>query len=248
MGASIPLFRFRHSLFEALISAIHERDIRPNFFEDYKHTADFAVLLQEPISHEKFLVKKYLEFMSHPFLRQLLVLSYSGDSLKFVEYFNNLQENMCPSYSQYKLWFYDINQRKFIIEHELGKDIYVVHYNGFVFGANYPKMIVIREREVASSRSVEGSEEEEPMIKEEEISAKELAFKMESDDSDGASQSSQSSETEELVQKSLPRGRAGHDGGNDSDIDIHNGFMLTNHNRNVRRRAKKQVRNANNKE
>jgi hypothetical protein len=109
-------------------------------------------------------------------------------------------------------------------------------------------MIVIRERAVASSRSVQGSEEEEPMIKEQEMTAEELAFKMESEDSGGASQSSQSSETEELVQKSLPRSRAGHEGGNDSDIDIHNGFMLTNHNRNVRRRAKKQVRNANNKE
>lgn len=119
--------------------------------------------------------------MSHPYLKQLLVLSYSGDSLKFVEYFNSLQESMCPSYSQYKLWFYDINQRKFIVEHELGKDIYVVHYNGFVFGANYPKMIVIREREVASSRSADGSGEEEVVqIKEEDITVEELAFKMES--------------------------------------------------------------------
>ena len=83
LGASIPLFRFRHSLFEALISAIHERDIRPKFFDDYKH-ADFSTLLQEPISHEKFLVKKYLEFMSHPFLRQLLILSHSGQSVEFV--------------------------------------------------------------------------------------------------------------------------------------------------------------------
>ena len=89
LGASIPLFRFKHSLFEALISAIHEREIRPNYFEDYNY-ADASILLQEPISHEKFLIKKYLEFMNHTYLKQLLVLSYSGDSLKFVEYFNSL--------------------------------------------------------------------------------------------------------------------------------------------------------------
>jgi hypothetical protein len=45
------------------------------------------------------------------------------------------------------LWFYCINQRKYIIENEIGKDIYMVHYNGFVFGSNYLNMIIIRERE-----------------------------------------------------------------------------------------------------
>ena len=49
-------------------------------------------MLQEPISHEKFLVKKFLEFLANPFLRELLVYSYEGESLKFVEYFNNLTE------------------------------------------------------------------------------------------------------------------------------------------------------------
>ena len=68
LGAAIPLFRYKHSLFEALISAIHERDIRPNFYED-NTSLDFSTLLQEPISHEKFLVKKFLEFMNNPFLR-----------------------------------------------------------------------------------------------------------------------------------------------------------------------------------
>ena len=34
LGATIPLFKFKHSLFEALISAIHEREINPNFDED----------------------------------------------------------------------------------------------------------------------------------------------------------------------------------------------------------------------
>jgi len=88
LGACIPLFRFKHSLFEALISAIHERDIRPNFYEE--SSAPDLKMLQEPISHEKFLVKKFLEFMANPFLRELLVLSFQGESLKFVEYFNAL--------------------------------------------------------------------------------------------------------------------------------------------------------------
>lgn len=160
LGASIPLFRFKHSLFEALISAIHERDIRPSFFDDYNHV-DLSTLLQEPISHEKFLVNKYLEFMSHPDLQRLLVLSHSGRSLEFVEYFNSLQESKCPIYGQYKLWFYDINQREFIVENGLGKDIYIVHYNGFLFGANYSKMIIIREREASASRSENDSGKEE---------------------------------------------------------------------------------------
>jgi len=43
---------------------------------------------------------------------------------------------------------YDINQRKFVIENENPcKECYLVHYNGFVFGANFAKMIIIRERE-----------------------------------------------------------------------------------------------------
>ena len=75
LGATIPLFRFRHSLFEALISAIHEGDIRPNYFEDYGQP-ELQNMLQEPISNEKFLMKKYLEFMNHPFLRNLLIFSH----------------------------------------------------------------------------------------------------------------------------------------------------------------------------
>jgi len=147
LGASIPLFRFRHSLFEALISAIHEGDIRPNYFEDYNQP-ELQNMLQEPISHEKFLMKKYLEFMNHPFLRNLLIFSYQAEALKFVCYFNDLKEEQCPRYGKYKVQFYDINQRKFIVQNDGGRDVYIVHYNGFVFGANYPKMIIIREREV----------------------------------------------------------------------------------------------------
>jgi hypothetical protein len=60
---------------------------------------------------------------------------------------------------------YDINQRKFIetapegslpvlsensceVDRNKKREVYLVHYNGFVFGANYAKMIIIREREV----------------------------------------------------------------------------------------------------
>jgi hypothetical protein len=70
-----------------------------------------------------------------------------------VRYFNSLSELSCPFYAQFKLNLYDINQRKFIIESEkAGRDLYIVHYNGFVFGANYAKMIIIREREVHHSQ------------------------------------------------------------------------------------------------
>jgi hypothetical protein len=48
---------------------------------------------------------------------------------------------------------YDINQRKFIISNERAtKECYLVHYNGVVFGANFAKMIIIREREVQQSQ------------------------------------------------------------------------------------------------
>ena len=88
-----------------------------------------------------------IEFNQNDHLRKLIQLSYSGDSIEFVNHFNSLTESQSPFYSQFKLWFYCINQRKFIIENKIGKDIYMVHYNGFVFGANFSKMIVIRKRE-----------------------------------------------------------------------------------------------------
>jgi hypothetical protein len=34
-----------------------------------------------------------------------------------------------------------------VIENKNGKDIYIVHYNSFVFGTNFSKMIIIREKE-----------------------------------------------------------------------------------------------------
>lgn len=133
-------------MFEALLTAVHEREIRPNFFiENTKPDARYV--LQEPIIHEKFLLKKFLEFSNHEYLKNLLKLSFDGEILAFVEYFNNLKPSESPYYSQFKLQFYDINQRKFIIQKDQGRDVYIVHYNGFIFGANYPKMIIIRERE-----------------------------------------------------------------------------------------------------
>ena len=152
LGAVVPLFRFRHCLFESLMAAVHERDIRPNFYEDY-NKPEKANVLQEPIMHEKILVKRYLEFMNNPFLAPLLTLSLNGDTVKFVEHFNRLDKSHCPFYSSYKVSLYDINQRKFIIEDTNGKDIYMVHYNGFVFGTNYPKLIVIREKEPEKQES-----------------------------------------------------------------------------------------------
>ena len=118
---------------------------------------------------------KFLEFMSHPHLKPLLLYSARGETLPFVQCFNSLNETECPFYSKFKVCLYDINQRKFVVQvhptlldsqsaHSdseddnkdkagdtnktpLAKEIYLVHYNGFVFGANFSKIIIIRERE-----------------------------------------------------------------------------------------------------
>jgi len=157
LSSCIPLFRFKHCLFEALISAIHESEMRPELDEEdlgFKKTSAIQgfEILQDPISQERFLLRKYLEFMSHPLLQPLLLHSIKGDTFAFVNAFNRLTEAECPSYSRFKVSLYDINQRLFVIEPEplsqASNDVYLVHYNGFVFGANYAKMIIIREREV----------------------------------------------------------------------------------------------------
>ena len=64
---------------------------------------------------EKFLAKKFIEFQNHGFLKQLLIHSYNGDILKFVSSFNSLSSSQSPFYSNFKIQFYDINQRKYII-------------------------------------------------------------------------------------------------------------------------------------
>lgn len=123
--------------------------------------------------------------------------------MAFVSCFNRLTETECPSYSKYKICLYDINQRKFIVQvHQTmldsddGKEsdeqsqhddiegngycsgireIYLVHYNGFVFGANFAKMIIIREREAkeeekesesSSDPSSDDEKEDQPMQRE----------------------------------------------------------------------------------
>ena len=123
---------------------MHEQELRPLSLSEDEHK-----ILQNPIVHEKFLLKKYLEFMSHPALEQLLLLSLNGDTMGFVRAFNTISDMACPYYSQFKISLYDINQRKFIVEADKAqKECYLVHYNGLIFGANFAKMIIIREREV----------------------------------------------------------------------------------------------------
>jgi hypothetical protein len=73
-------------------------------------------ILQDPITHERFLLRKYLEFMSHPPLKALLLFSIKGETVPFIECFNRLTEEECPHYSKFKISLYDINQRKFIIQ------------------------------------------------------------------------------------------------------------------------------------
>ena len=73
-------------------------------------------MLQDPIKHERFLMNKFVEFMSHPFLKPLLQLSAAGETVRFVECFNSLGETECPMYSRYKVSLYDCNQRKFVVQ------------------------------------------------------------------------------------------------------------------------------------
>lgn len=48
-----------------------------NYFEQHE-------ILQDPIAHERFLMGKFLEFMSHPHLKPLLLHSSRGETLAFV--------------------------------------------------------------------------------------------------------------------------------------------------------------------
>ena len=59
---------------------------------------------------------KFLEFMSHPQLKPLLMHSACGRTMAFVEHFNSLNETECPFYSKFKVCLYDINQRKFVVQ------------------------------------------------------------------------------------------------------------------------------------
>ena len=134
-------------------------------------------------------MQKYLEFMSHPLLKQLLLYSIKGETLNFVSAFNRLTEDECPKYSNYKIGLYDINQRRYIVKvhgkaiednmseisdgnsnsnrGQLQKplkrteEISLVHYNGFVFGSNTARMITIREREANIESEVSEDSESE---------------------------------------------------------------------------------------
>ena len=195
VGSCIPLFRFKHSLFEALMSSIHESEIRPAYsdletlsknvstahliskkqrMDSFQHTEysnyfEQHEVLQDKIKQERFLMRKFLEFMSSPYLSPLLLYSARGHTLKFVEHFNSLTETQSNIYSRYKINLYDVNQFKFIVQVHtslldndadaqvmsapVSQDIYLVHYNGFVFGANFANIITIREREKKNNLS-----------------------------------------------------------------------------------------------
>ena len=60
-------------------------------------------------------MRKFLEFMSSPYLSPLLLYSARGHTLKFVEHFNSLTETQSNIYSRYKINLYDVNQFKFIV-------------------------------------------------------------------------------------------------------------------------------------
>ena len=117
------------------MSSIHESDIRPAYqdletlsknvstahliskkhrMDSFQHTEysnyfEQHEVLQDPIKHERFLMNKFVEFMSHPFLKPLLQLSAAGETVRFVECFNSLGETECPMYSRYKVSLYDCN-------------------------------------------------------------------------------------------------------------------------------------------
>ena len=76
-------------------------------------------------------------------------------------------------YQKYKIILYDINQRTFVGSSKIdqGLQVYFVHYNGYVFGTSYPKLIVIRERECLinnrnTQRSILDEDQDDEQVKE----------------------------------------------------------------------------------
>jgi hypothetical protein len=71
LSSVVPLFRFKHCLFESLIATVHESDLRPSISDDILEQNQ----LQFPVEHERILLQKFLEFSAHPVLSTLLQLS-----------------------------------------------------------------------------------------------------------------------------------------------------------------------------
>jgi len=129
------------------MSALHPEEVTPDGVENSTDLKQGDLFRQE-----RFLFSKYLEFGSTPALAPLLHLSEEGKTLPFIAHFNSLKET---DYSGCKLSFYDINQRRFIIDETSARKGFIVHYNGYVFGTNHSKMFTIREREIGLHREEE---------------------------------------------------------------------------------------------
>eukprot|EP00347_Sterkiella_histriomuscorum_P001027 403373619 len=142
LGQNIPIFKLKHSLFEALMSSLHPEEVTP------LTDSNLNICREDRQKQENFMIRKLIEFYSNDHLRILVDLSFKGRTIEFIEAFNHLDENQSPWYSKYKISLYDINIRRFVsLQPAEGMEIYLVHYNGFVFGTNYAKLMVIRERE-----------------------------------------------------------------------------------------------------
>jgi hypothetical protein len=147
-----------------LLSAIHPEFVSP---ECADNTTDLT--LKDLIKQESFLYHKYLEFTHSDLLRPLLDFSRLGDTDTFISYFNSL--SLDTTYGKFKICLYDINQRRLLIDpavasQETCKKVFLVHYNGYVFGTNHAKMFTIREREIGLHESSSSSSSDEEFSEE----------------------------------------------------------------------------------
>jgi hypothetical protein len=95
------MFKFQHSLFEALLSAIHPEDFSRDGIEQATDARPRDILRQEC-----FLYHKYQEFSQSEQLAPLIKYSEDGDTDEFIQYFNSLEIGF---YALYKISLYDIN-------------------------------------------------------------------------------------------------------------------------------------------
>jgi len=70
LGQNVPFFRFQHSLFEALISALHPEEVSPT---DTDNVTDLTS--RDLVRQEKSLYKRYIQFKQSRVLNLLLELS-----------------------------------------------------------------------------------------------------------------------------------------------------------------------------
>jgi hypothetical protein len=70
LGQNVPFFKYQHSLFEALISALHPDDVSPLDTDNVTNLTSMDISRQE-----KNMYRYYIIFRANPILRPLLDMS-----------------------------------------------------------------------------------------------------------------------------------------------------------------------------